>query len=43
MHVNIGKAFTYGKNFDKKYGAAATLISNQKLALSKNTPRLFSS
>ena len=28
IHVNIGKGFTCGKNFNKKYRAAAKLISN---------------
>ena len=32
IHINIGKAFTCGENFDKKYRAAATLISNHKLS-----------
>ena len=27
IHVNIGKAFTCGENFNKKYRAAAKLIS----------------
>ena len=30
-HINTAKAFTCGKNFDKKYRAAATLISNHNL------------
>ena len=32
IHINTEKAFTYGENFDKKYRAAATLISNHKLS-----------
>ena len=28
IHINTGKAFTYGENFDKKYRAAATPIRN---------------
>ena len=42
IHINIGKAFTCGENFDKKYRAAATLINNHNseiIAPSTNTRR----
>ena len=45
IHINTRKAFTCGENFNKKYRAAATLISNHKLlnncSLKKYTERLF--
>ena len=30
IHINAGKAFTCGENFDKKYRAVAKLISNHE-------------
>ena len=30
IHINIGKAFTCGENFDNKYRAAAKLISSHE-------------
>ena len=45
IHINTGKAFICGENFDKKYRASATLISNHQLlnncSLKKYTERLF--
>ena len=32
IHINTRKAFICGENFDKKYRAAATLISSHKLS-----------
>ena len=30
IHINTGKAFTYGENFDKQFRTAAKLISNHE-------------
>ena len=42
IHINTGKAFTCGENFDKKYRAAVTPISNHKLSNNSSLKKYIS-